>query len=126
MLMKVKRQRILLDRELGRLPTKEELAEALNISPQKLTELLQADKKVRSLNRYIMREHAHDGYSFQAVEDALHAEEEYVFQDEIELSSTKQEVEALLSDLSPRERQVLSLRYDLNNEIGGMRTLEEV
>ncbi len=126
MLMKVKRQCILLNRELGRLPTNEELAEALNISPQKLTELLQADKKVCSLNRYIMREHAHDGYSFQAVEDALHAEEEYMFQDEIELSSTKQEVEALLSDLSPRERQILSLRYDLNNEIGGMRTLEEV
>lgn len=126
LLMKVKRQCILLDRELGRLPTNEELAEALNISPQKLTELLQADKKVGSLNRYIMREPVHDGYSFQAVEDALRFSEEHVFQDEIELSSTRQEVEALLSDLSPREKQVLSLRYDLNDEIGGIRTLEEV
>ena len=73
-----------------------------------------------------MREHVHDGYSFQGVEDALLFSEEDVFQDEIELSSTRQEVEALLSDLSPREKQVLSLRYDLNDEIGGIRTLEEV
>jgi RNA polymerase sigma factor (sigma-70 family) len=60
------------------------------------------------------------------MEDALLAEGEHVFQDEIELSSTKQEIEALLSDLSPREKQVLSLRYDLSDEIGDIRTLEEV
>jgi RNA polymerase primary sigma factor len=126
MLMKVKRQRIPLDRELGRLPTNEELAEALAISPQRLTELLQAERKVYSLNHYIKKEYVCDGYSFQDGEDAFIFGEEHVFQDEIELSSTRQEVEALLSDLNPREIQVLTLRYDLNDEIGGVRTLEEV
>ncbi len=125
-LMHIKRQRILLDRELGRFPTNKELAGTMHISTQKLEGFLQADEKVYSLNHYAQREDVHDGYSFQATGDAFLISEHDMFQDEIEQGSIKQEVEALLNDLSPREKLVLSLRYDLDNDIGSIRTLEEV
>lgn len=124
LLMKIKNRVQILKLALGRLPTHEELALTEQISVQRIEELLQLDKRVGSLQRFAAREYQHDGYSFQPVEPLLTLQEENIFQ--IEQASIKQDIDVLLAILSPRERYVLSSRYDLNDNFGGIRTLEEI
>ena len=124
-LVKIKKRRTKLKVYLGRLPSHAELAEDVQMSLKHLEELLSVDNKVISLNFCIRAEHVNDGYSFQPVEEAL-VVEEGIANNGIDEVSIKQEVDAMLDCLKPRERTVIELRYDLDDQKGEMRTLEEV
>ena len=125
-LPQIRKQRLQLERDLGRFPTNGELAESLQIPLQRIEEMSGFSRKVHSLDNYKTREHVHEGYPFQRVDSALLLQEDDIFQEEIEQSSLKQIVEELLSNLTQREKTVLTMRYDLNDEVGEGRTLEEV
>lgn len=125
-LTQLRKQRLQLESDLGRFPTNAELAESLQISMPRVEEMLRFNRKARSLDNYKMREHMYEGYSFQQVDSALLLQEDDIFQEEVEQSDLKQTAEELLGDLTPREQTVLTMRYDLNNEVGRVRTLEEV
>lgn len=122
-LISVKKHRAGLETTLGRSPTYEELADAVQLTAKRLKELLNLPKIV-SLESYTKLEDAHDGYSFQPVEEALVVVEDPEGTDS-ELS-IKQEVNVMLSCLSPREREIIELRYDLAHEHGEIRTLDEI
>jgi hypothetical protein len=51
------------------LPTQQELADAVQMGLDHLRELLQAPKTILPLSRYTSTEHAHEGYSFQVMEE---------------------------------------------------------
>lgn len=120
-LAQIKKQRIQLEMQLGRLPTDQELATAAPLSIMHLSEYLQADRAIVSLERYISAEHAHEGYSFQPIKQASLINS---WDDEIEQISIKQEVGTLLGCLSPRRRLVMELLYGIETE--DEHTLEEV
>src|SRR5262249_4385939 len=65
-----------------------------------------------------------DGYSFQPVEEALVVAEDPA-STPMEFS-IKQEIDVMLACLTPRERKIIELRYDLTHEYGEMRTLDEI
>ncbi len=124
-LVKMEKQYTELEMFLGRHPTREELAKALQISIDQQEELLRVYKKCISLDLYIRNEYANDGYSFQPVEETLVAGEDIV-NGRIDEISIREEVDVMLDFLKPRERTVIELRYDLDDQKGEMRTLEEV
>lgn len=121
-LAQIKKQHAKLEMSLGRLPTRQELASAVQLSVKRLEDLLHADRTVISLNRYIDAEDDEEGFSFQSVEEALIQGEDTISA-EIEQESTQLSIKALLNCLTLRERQVVELRYGLfDNE---EHTLEE-
>src|SRR5712692_2230251 len=123
-LVNIKKHRAKLEVVLGRLSTNEELANAVQIPVERLEYHLSLPPETISLDSYIKAEHTNDGYSFQSVEEAL------VVDEDIANNSTevniKQQIKVMLDCLKPRERKVIELRYDLDDEKGEMRTLEEV
>jgi DNA-directed RNA polymerase sigma subunit (sigma70/sigma32) len=75
-LARVKKHQDILEARLGRLPTQQELAEAVQLSCYDLAELQHAEKTILPLSRYIRAEHAHEGYSFQLVEERAFIQDE--------------------------------------------------
>jgi|GEM_PF-3514251 len=123
LLMSIKKQHITLQISLGRLPTLKELANVIQVPIERLKELLRLNEKLISLEWCKLAEDAHEGYSFQPLENTS-VVNEVTLDDETDELDIKQDVEAMLQLLSTRERQVVTLRYGLYDE--EMRTLEEV
>ncbi len=112
------RESALLSQRLGRDPTKEELAERLETTPDKITELMEISRRPVSLD------------------EPTHAEQDAAIGDFIEDDNApsppqvvaehllREQVSALLGRLPEREAYVLRLRYGLEGE--HIHTLEEV
>src|SRR5258708_38460329 len=122
-LVHIKKQHTALQISLGRLPTLKELANVIQVPIERLKELLRLNEKLISLEWCKLAEDAHEGYSFQPLENTS-VVNEVTLDDETDELDIKQDVEAMLQLLSTRERQVVTLRYGLYDE--EMRTLEEV
>jgi RNA polymerase sigma factor (sigma-70 family) len=123
-LTNIKKQHTALQMSLSRFPTRKELADACYISIGRLEELLCLDRKLVSLDSCRTIEYANEGYSFQPVKEKLVIGEE-ALNDEMDKLDMKQYVEAMLQLLSMRERQVIKLRYELDDD-EDERTLEEI
>lgn len=104
--------------ELGRLPTVEEIAKASKVPLSKVREIAHLIPEPLSLD---MQVNAEDGTTLAELirDDTTPIPEEAAFQNLL-----KERVRELLSILSERERDVLSLRYGLFD--GKERTLREV
>jgi RNA polymerase primary sigma factor len=104
--------------ELGREPTSEEIAFEMEISPEKVREIIKVSQEPVSLETPIGEEE--DSHLGDFIEDrgALAPAEAASHQ------LLKEQVEAVLDSLTGRERRVLQLRFGL--EDGRARTLEEV
>ena len=104
--------------ELGRKPTDQELAWAMGVSLKKLKEIMNANKTPVSLETPLGKEE--DSTLSDFIADDAKARPD--------VSSTermlKEHIKELLTDLLPREAEVLRLRYGL--EDGQTRTLEQV
>lgn len=122
-LVQIKKQHNALQMSLGRLPTLKELADVVQLPVERLKELLRLNEKIISLEWCKLAEYAHEGYSFQTLENTSVVNED-TLDDETDELDKKQNIEAMLLLLSTRERQVVTLRYGLYDE--EMRTLEEV
>ena len=107
-----------LAQELGRDPTPEELGEAVELTPEKVLEILELAREPVSLDTPVGEgEGSHFG-------DFIEDSNAVVPPDAIAFRLLQASLEDLLHDLSDRERQVIVLRFGLAD--GTPRTLEEV
>ena len=114
-LKKVTRQ---LAQELNRKPTEQELARAMEVSLGKLHEIIKAAKEPISLETPIGKEE--DSRLGDFIEDSETDRPETTVTHEL----LRQDLARMLNELTPRERDVLRLRFGLDD--GRQRTLEEV
>ena len=104
--------------ELGYEPSVSELAEALEMSEDKVMEIMQIAREPASLETPIGEEDDSNLGDFVADSNAVTPE------GNVESVMLKEHIDDLLKDLKERERQVIVLRFGL--EDGHPRTLEEV
>ncbi len=117
---KIRRVRIAkeqLEKRNGEEPSRDELAAYLRISPERLEQLLALDPEIESLDRTVGED---DKPYFGMLEDEL-APQPY---EEVVREELSQRINALLSMLSPRQQQVLRMRYGMDNDV--CMTFEEI
>jgi RNA polymerase nonessential primary-like sigma factor len=118
-LNKLKKAQRELKQKLSRNPTEVELAEALEIPPQQLRQLHQLRRQALSLNHRVGKEEDTELMDLLEDEDNLSPEAK------MNESMMRQEIWEVLGDvLTPREKDVISLRYGLTTSEPC--TLEEV
>lgn len=118
-LSKVKRITRDMTLELGRAPTKEELANRLGMSLAKLRLVLKATPSTISIETPLNVKDESSTISDFLVDESIEAPDSRVSQE-----SLITELAKILDILRPRERDVLKLRFGLND--GNKRTLEEI
>lgn len=104
--------------ELGYEPTTTELADALNMSEEKVVEIMQIAREPASLETPIGEEDDSNLGDFVADSNVVTPE------GNIESVMLREHIDTLLQDLKEREKQVIVLRFGLMD--GHPRTLEEV
>ncbi|MBQ7432583.1 MAG: RNA polymerase sigma factor RpoD [Lachnospiraceae bacterium] len=104
--------------ELGYEPSTAELAKALDMSEEKVNEIMQIAREPASLETPIGEEDDSNLGDFVADSNTLTPE------GNVESVMLREQINVLLGDLKERERQVIVLRFGL--EDGHPRTLEEV
>ncbi|HPU00825.1 MAG: RNA polymerase sigma factor RpoD [Firmicutes bacterium] len=114
-LIRVQRQLV---QELGREPTPEEIAKEMNISEERVREILKIAQEPVSLETPIGEED--DSHLGDFIED----QEAQAPADAAAFELLKEQLEDVLDTLTPREEKVLRLRFGLDD--GRSRTLEEV
>jgi RNA polymerase primary sigma factor len=107
-----------LTQELGREPTSEELAAAMEIPTQKAEEMMKVARQPLSLDMSIDAEGDSELGDFIEDEDGVAPDEE------VTSSMLRESLRYILQDLPPREVRILQLRYGLVD--GETYTLEEV
>jgi len=115
---KVKKTITLLLHENGRDPTAEEVSEYLNMPVDKVREIMRVAQEPVSLETPIGEEEDSHLGDFIPDDDALAPEEA------ASMMLLKEQLDDVLSTLTPREKKVIQLRFGL--EDGRQRTLEEV
>ena len=114
-LIRVSRQLL---QELGREPTPEEIAKEMNLSPEKVREIMKIAKEPVSLETPIGEEDdSHLG-------DFIPDDDIQAPADAAAYELLKEQLKEVLDTLSDREENVLRLRFGLDD--GRTRTLEEV
>ncbi|RXT14850.1 RNA polymerase sigma factor RpoD [Ammoniphilus sp. CFH 90114] len=114
-LIRVSRQLL---QELGREPTPEEIAEKMDLTPEKVREILKIAQEPVSLETPIGEED--DSHLGDFIED----QEALAPSDAAAYELLKEQLEDVLDTLTDREENVLRLRFGLDD--GRTRTLEEV
>jgi len=104
--------------DLGREPTSEEIAEQMEITPEKVREIIKVSQEPVSLETPIGEED--DSHLGDFIEDHT----ALAPADAASHQLLKEQVEDVLESLTERERKVLQLRFGLDD--GRSRTLEEV
>jgi RNA polymerase primary sigma factor len=104
--------------DLGREPTSEEIAEQMEISPEKVREIIKVSQEPVSLETPVGEED--DSHLGDFIEDHT----ALAPADAASHQLLKEQVEDVLDSLTERERKVLQLRFGLDD--GRSRTLEEV
>jgi RNA polymerase primary sigma factor len=107
-----------LSQDMGRRPTMEELAKEMNVTLTKIKEILAANRLPLSLDTPYGEDD--DNSLAELVEDENCAKPE----ESTEAALMASDIKGILSMLTPRERDVLILRFGLND--GKQRTLEQV
>ena len=107
-----------LEMELGRRPTAEEIAEEVDLSLGQVKLALDAAKRPLSLEKPVGDEEDSELGDFIEGEDLPDPSEE------VDLTLLSEEIEELLSALTPREARILTMRYGLSG--GREYTLKEV
>ena len=113
----IRMQRSMLQ-ELGREPTVDEIAEKVDLTPEKVREIQRISLEPLSLETPVGEEDDSNLGDFVADESAISPD----FAAERE--RLKDEIERALRELNPREQAVMRLRFGLDD--GQVRTLEEV
>ena len=114
---RIKKTTKTLSQEFGRKPTEEEIAEAMEMTIEKLRFIAKSAQLPISLETPIGKEED------SRLGDFIEADIENPEQD-VAKNLLREDLEGVLATLSPRERDVLRLRYGLDD--GRMKTLEEI
>lgn len=115
---KLIREQRILSQELGQDPTPEQIAERMNLTPDKVREILKIAQEPISLEMPIGEED--DSHLGDFIEDE-------VIENPVEYTTStvlKEQLNEVLDTLTDREANVLRLRFGLDD--GKMRTLEDV
>ncbi|AFY39238.1 RNA polymerase, sigma 70 subunit, RpoD subfamily [[Leptolyngbya] sp. PCC 7376] len=114
---RIKKTTKILSQELGRKPTEEEIATRMEMTIEKLRFIAKSAQLPISLETPIGKEED------SRLGDFIEADGETP-EDQVSKSLLREDLENVLDTLSPRERDVLRLRYGLDD--GRMKTLEEI
>jgi len=117
-LNQVRKARQQLSQELGRKPTKQELAKALDIDEDKLDQVLDVSQGTLSLHAWVGREE--DTELMQLIEDA----DSIAPTDHLDHKLLCDRLDSVLNHLSDRERDIIKLRFGLTD--GQHYTLSEI
>ena len=114
---RIKKTTKTLSQEFGRKPTEEEIAESMEMTIEKLRFIAKSAQLPISLETPIGKEED------SRLGDFIEADIENPEQD-VAKNLLREDLDGVLATLSPRERDVLRLRYGLDD--GRMKTLEEI
>ncbi|MBD1844084.1 sigma-70 family RNA polymerase sigma factor [Cyanobacteria bacterium FACHB-63] len=117
-LNQVRKVRQLLSQELGRKPTKKELAGALDMDEDKLEQVLDVSQRTLSLHAWVGRDE--DTELMQLIEDA----DNVAPNDNLDHKLLTDRLNSVLDHLSDREREIIKLRFGLTD--GQHYTLSEI
>ncbi|GET39557.1 RNA polymerase sigma factor, RpoD/SigA family [Microseira wollei] len=107
-LNKIKKAQRYLSQRLGRAATAAELAEELELTPKQVREYLERSRQPLSLDLRVGDNQ--DTELVELLEDTGPSPEEFAVQ-----SALQTDLEKLMSDLTPQQRQVLELRFGLED-----------
>ncbi|WP_334310518.1 MULTISPECIES: RNA polymerase sigma factor RpoD [Spirulina] len=114
---RIKKTTKILSQEMGRKPTEEEIATRMEMTIEKLRFIAKSAQLPISLETPIGKEED------SRLGDFIEADGETP-EDQVSKNLLREDLESVLDTLSPRERDVLRLRYGLDD--GRMKTLEEI
>lgn len=114
---RIKKTTKLLSQEMGRKPTEEEIATRMEMTIEKLRFIAKSAQLPISLETPIGKEED------SRLGDFIESDGENP-EDQVSKNLLREDLESVLDTLSPRERDVLRLRYGLDD--GRMKTLEEI
>lgn len=114
---RIKKTTKLLSQEMGRKPTEEEIATKMEMTIEKLRFIAKSAQLPISLETPIGKEED------SRLGDFIESDGETP-EDQVSKNLLREDLESVLDTLSPRERDVLRLRYGLDD--GRMKTLEEI
>lgn len=117
---KIKKATIDLTTELGRIPVKQEIADKLGISVSKLTSIIKSTQSTISIDTPTGQKDDSNKIIDYIVDESTLAPESRVSQE-----SLLDDIKIMLDQLSPKERDILILRFGLNNN-GNKKTLDEI
>ncbi len=119
-LNKIKKTTIDMTTELGRTPTKQEIAYRLGISVQKLNQIIKSAQPTISIETPANKKDDSSKIADYIVDNSTITPESMVSQE-----SMLEDIKKMLNQLMPKERDVLIMRYGLNSD-GGKKTLDEI
>lgn len=119
-LSKIRKATIDLTTELGRTPTKQEIAYRLGLSVNKLTSLVKSAQSTISIESPANQKEDSTKIADYIVDESTITPDSRVSQENL-----FEDIRKMLSQLSPKERDVLILRYGLDNN-GTKKTLDEI
>lgn len=119
-LSKIRKTTIDLTTELGRAPTKQEIAYRLGLTVNKLTALVKSAQSTISIESPANQKEDSTKIADYIVDESTITPDSRVSQENL-----FEDIRKMLSQLSPKERDVLILRYGLDNN-GTKKTLDEI
>lgn len=119
-LNKIKKATVDLTTELGRTPTKQEIAYRLGLSVSKLTQICKSAQSTISIETPANKKEDSTKIADYIVDESTETPDSRVSQE-----SMLEDIQKMLSQLMPKERDVLIMRYGLDNN-GEKKTLDEI
>lgn len=117
---KIKKATMDLTTELGRIPNKQEIADKMGISLSKLTSIIKSTQSTISIDTPTGQKDDANKIIDYIVDESTIAPDNLVSQE-----SMLDDIKNMLDQLSQKERDVLILRFGLNND-GNKKTLDEI
>ena len=117
---KIKKATLDLTTKLGRIPNKQEIAEEMGISVSKLTSIIKSTQSTISIDTPTGQKDDSNKIIDYIVDESTIAPDNIVSQE-----SMLEDIKNMLDQLSQKERDVLILRFGLNND-GNKKTLDEI
>ena len=117
---KIRRATIDLTTELGHSPTKQEIAYRLGVPVNKLTQIIKSAQSTIS-----METPANSSEDSSKIADFIVDEDSITPDSRVSQENLIKDIRKMLNQLSPKERDVLILRYGLDNN-GAKKTLDEI
>lgn len=119
-LSKIKKVTVDLTTETGKVPSKEEIAYKVGIPVSKLTSLIKAAQSTISIETPATAKDESSKLGDFIVDESTISPDSRVSQENL-----FEDIQKMLNQLSPKERDVLIMRYGLNDD-GNRKTLEEI
>ena len=119
-LTKIKKETIDLTTKLGRVPTKQEVADSLGLSLKKMNSIIKSAQSTISIDTPTNQKDDANKIIDYIVDESTMSPDSRVSDENL-----FEDIQRMLKQLSPKERDILILRYGLDNN-GEKKTLDEI